>query len=181
MPRKLGCATKLAAAALLLSQVVAAAAGDTWDDVGPGRIGERRQDIAAAGLQCNEQEQTSIACTLPAARFAGVPVTHVELRFLHGTLVRVTVHLAEREYAALLARLRARLGEPEDRSYRARAGMAGEFDAGVKLWTQGEVALVLEQFAGKISRSGLTFGDAQAMAPLLAEKRSYPSGALRDL
>jgi hypothetical protein len=59
--------------------------------------------------------------------------------------------------------------------------MAGDFEAGVQLWSSGDVALVLEQYAGKIDRAALTYGDAEAMAPLLARKRAYPPGAWRDL
>jgi hypothetical protein len=59
--------------------------------------------------------------------------------------------------------------------------MAGEFEAGVKLWSAGEVAAVLEQYAGKIDRAALTFGDAEAMHATLAEKRSYAPGDFRDL
>jgi hypothetical protein len=166
----------------LLAMPVAGAAADAWDALGPSRIGEPEERIVAAvGLQCREEAALRV-CAADGANFAGVPVTAIEARFRAGTLASVHVLLAEAQYAALLGALRARLGEPEDRSYRARAGMAGEFDAGVKLWTQDHAgAVVLEQFAGRITRSGLTFGDAASMASMLTEKRSYPPGALRDL
>jgi hypothetical protein len=59
--------------------------------------------------------------------------------------------------------------------------MAGDFEAGVKLWTSGETSSVLEQYAGKIDRAALTFGDASSMHSILAEKRSYAPGTWRDL
>jgi hypothetical protein len=59
--------------------------------------------------------------------------------------------------------------------------MAGEFEAGVKLWTQDAVRAVLEEYAGKIDRGALTFGDAAAMDALIRDKRSYAAGAARDL
>jgi hypothetical protein len=165
----------------LLAMPAAGADADAWDTLGPSRIGEQEEKIVGAvGLQCRE-EAASRVCTADAARFAGVPVTRIEARFRAGALASVSVHLGEVHYAALLGALHVRLGESEDRSYRARAGMAGEFDAGVKLWTLDHAAVVLEQFAGRITRSGLTFGDAASMASMLEEKRSYPPGAWRDL
>ena len=165
----------------VLAMPAAGAGSDAWDALGPSRIGEREDTIlGAVGLQCREEAALRV-CAADAARFAGVPITRIEARFRAGTLTSVSVHLPEVHYAALLGALRTRLGEPEDRSYRARAGMAGEFEAGVKLWTRGDAAVVLEQFAGRITRSGLTFGDAASMAPMLDDKRSYPPGAARDL
>jgi hypothetical protein len=178
--RQLWCAVHLAVLSLLATPAAGADA-DAWDALGPSRIGEQEERILdAVGLQCREEAALRV-CAADAARFAGVPVTRIEARFRAGTLASVSVHLAEAHYAALLGALRTRLGEPEDRSYRARAGMAGEFEAGVKLWTRDDAAVVLEQFAGRITRSGLTFGDAASMAPVLDEKRSYPPGAARDL
>jgi hypothetical protein len=74
------------------------------------------------------------------------------------------------------------LGASDDRSFRARGGMAAaEFEAGVHLWKQDGVSTVLEQFAGKIDRSVLTYGSADALADLVRSKTAYPRGAHRDL
>jgi hypothetical protein len=58
---------------------------------------------------------------------------------------------------------------------------AAEFEAGVHLWAHNGISLVLEQFAGKIDRSLLTYGAAAPMADLMRSKTSYPRGAHRDL
>lgn len=176
--------SRLSASVLLLACLARAgtlhAGEEHWDALGPQRIGAAHAEISAARpMQCEGEQLRT--CALRAGTFARVPVSAVQAQFRDGRLERVTVRLEEGDYPALLARLRERLGEPEDRSFRARAGMAGEFDAGVKLWTQGDVTLVLEQFAGKIDRSALTFGTAEAMRELVAAKRAYPPGAARDL
>jgi hypothetical protein len=160
----------------------AASAGDDYSEtIGPARIGASLERLSAAlPMRCDAFTPTR-KCTLLEGRFAGVPVSGVEAAFRDGQLAQVKVRLDTRHYPALLEALRARLGEPEDRTFRARAGMAGELEAGVKLWTSGEVSSVLEQYAGKIDRAALTFGDAGAMHSILAEKRSYAPGTWRDL
>jgi hypothetical protein len=130
--------------------------------------------------QCEPREAPR-RCLLPNALFAGVPVTAIEAAFDADRLVQVTVRFDNRHYPALLATLRERWGEPEDRSYRARAGMAGEFKAGVKLWVRNTVPAVLEQYAGKIERGALVFGAPAVMERLIADKRTYPAGSARDL
>ncbi len=90
--------------------------------------------------------------------------------------------VSERYYSALLSFLGGQFGASDDRTFHARGGMAAaEFEAGVHLWTHDGVSLVLEQFAGKIDRSLLTYGSAPAMADLVRSKTSYPRGAHRDL
>ena len=155
-----------------------------WERVGPGRIGATHAEIAEhLRLTCSANE-TGQVCS-PAAgsadTFAGLPVRRVELRFAQDRLARVTVRLSDREYDALLDFLRMRFGESDDRSFRARGGMASEFEAGVHLWQAGGVSLVLEQFAGKIDSSALTYGNQAAMADLVRSKTSYPRGSRRDL
>jgi hypothetical protein len=173
-------------AALLLIALAAglrtaSAADDYAEAIGLARIGTPIERLAAAlALRCDDAVPIR-KCSLPAGHFAGVPVTRIDAAFRDDRLAQVTLRLDTTHYRALLEALRARLGEPEDRTYRARAGMAGEFEAGVKLWSAGEVAAVLEQYAGKIDRAALTFGDAEAMHATLAEKRSYAPGDFRDL
>lgn len=160
----------------------AASAGDDYSEtIGPARIGASLERLSAAvPLRCDNDTPTR-RCTLPEGRFANVPVSGVEAAFRDGRLAQVKVHLDTTHYPALLEALRARLGAPEDRTFRARAGMAGDFEAGVKLWTSGVTSSVLEQYAGKIDRAALTFGDASSMLSILAEKRSYAPGTWRDL
>lgn len=157
---------------------------DLWHRLGPARLGAE-QAMLAVPLDCDEAVPVSTCRMDPgravADRFAGIAITGLEARFRAGRLERVRVSLDERDYAALLDTLRERLGEPEDRSFRARAGMGGQFEAGVKLWVSAETVVVLEQYAGKIDRGALTYGDAGAMRELVAQKRAYPPGAMRDL
>ena len=158
-------------------------AADLWDQLGPARIGVTREQLAAP-MTCSAVEQEQV-CALSAdagVTFAGVPVRAVELRFAHEQLARVAVSVRERYYSALLSFLGGHFGASEDRTFQARGGMAAaEFEAGVHLWTHDSVSLVLEQFAGKIDRSVLTYGRADAMADLVRSKTSYPRGSHRDL
>jgi hypothetical protein len=129
-----------------------------------------------------EQEQVCAVSVGADETFAGVPVRALELRFSQDLLVRAAVTLSERYYAPLLSFLGTQFGASDDRSFRARGGMgAVEFEAGVHLWEHDGVSLVLEQFAGKIDRSALTYGNAATMDDLVRGKRSYPRGARRDL
>ena len=105
----------------------------------------------------------------------------VEAVFVDARLSKVTVSFSVAEYEALLSLLTDRFGAGEDRSYLARAGMAGEFAAGVYLWRKAGVVVVLEQYAGKIDRTTLTYGSEPAMAKAVRKATSYPRGARRDL
>jgi hypothetical protein len=168
-------------AALVLARAAVAGGEDLWDRLGPARIGAAHAQIAeSVAMQCTDAAPEK-TCLVPAGRFGGVPVDRVEARFRDQRLERVVVRFGEPRYRAMLATLQARLGEAEDRSFRARAGMAGEFAAGVKLWELPAAAVVLEQFAGKIDRSTVSFGTIDAMQALLQQKRSYPPGSARDL
>ncbi len=162
-----------------------AGAADLWDQLGPAKIGAARAEIAAP-MTCSAagdgHGQVCAARTGTGETFAGLPVRAVELRFADERLVRAAVTLSEQHYRALLAFLGPRFGASDDRSFRARGGMAmAEFEAGVHVWKHADVSLVLEQFAGKIDRSVLTYGSAAAMADLVRSKTSYPRGARRDL
>lgn len=171
----------LAVLGLVLAVRCAAAGTGAWEALGPSAIGRDRAAVGAAvALACDQGEPLQ-RCTAPLTELAGVPVRGLEAGFRDGRLAWVTVRLDPDRYAAALEAVRARLGEPEDRSFRARAGMAGDFEAGVQLWNAGDVAVVLEQYAGKIDRGALRYGDARAMAELVARKRAYPPGAWRDL
>jgi hypothetical protein len=158
-----------------------AEAGDRWEALGPGRIGASAgQVLAHTSLECDSGLPVR-TCSARGGHFLGVPVTAVEVRFGADRLVRVIVRFESAAYGVLLEGLRSRLGEPEDRSYRARAGMAGDFAAAVKLWEQPGFAAVLEEYAGKIDRGALAYGEPAEMRDLLARKRAYPPGASRDL
>jgi len=160
-----------------------ACAGDLWERLGPARIGAPRAEFAGPMVcSADEREHVCVVSAGAGETFAGVPVKAVELRFSEELLVRAAVTLSERYYAALLSFLGTQFGPSDDRTFRARGGMAAaEFEAGVHLWKQAGVSLVLEQFAGKIDRSVLTYGTAAAMADLVRSKTSYPRGAHRDL
>jgi len=162
-----------------------ACAADLWDRLGPARIGATRAEIGSEiRMACRSADRDDV-CVVSAGAgkiLAGVPVSAVELRFSHDRLVWAAVTLSERYYTPLLAFLAAQFGASDDRSYRARGGMgAMEFEAGVHLWEHEGVSLVLEQFAGKVDRSALTYGNAAAMADLVRSKTAYPRGARRDL
>lgn len=161
----------------------AAQGADAWHVLGPGQIGARFEDVSrAVPLQCRDDGATRI-CTVSAdpAAFDGVPAMRIEAVFESGRLHQVGVLLAIEHYATVLRSLGARYGTGDDRSFQAIAGMGGEFPAGVTVWRAEAVSLVLEQYAGKIDRSLLTYGSAQAMDKLLRKTRSYPRGARRDL
>jgi hypothetical protein len=162
-----------------------AAAADLWDQLGPARIGAGRAEIAGEiSVTCSAagDGQVCTASTGTGLTFAGLPVRAMELRFAEERLVRVAVRFSEQHYRALLAFLGTQFGASDDRSFRARGGMAmAEFEAGVHVWEHDGVSLVLEQFAGKIDRSVLAYGSAAEMADLVRSKTSYPRGARRDL
>jgi hypothetical protein len=162
-----------------------AGAGDLWDQLGPAKIGASRAEIAGEmAMTCSPAAgaQVCAASVQPGRTFAGLPVQAVDLSFAEERLVRVALRLNERYYRALLAFLGEQFGVSDNRTFRARGGMAmAEFEAGVHLWEHDGVSLVLEQFAGKIERSMLTYGTAAMMAELVRSKTSYPRGARRDL
>lgn len=169
--------------AATLGLATLASAADLWDALGPVRIGASKAEITEQlPLSC---DATGLAqrCT-PAGipgNFDGLPANTIELTFEDARLAKVSVTFSDQYYEALLHQLIARFGAGEDRSFRARAGMGGEFIAGVYLWSLDGVRLVLEQFAGKIDRSALVYGTDAAMAALVREKTAYPPGARRDL
>jgi hypothetical protein len=158
----------------------AAAAHDAWDALGPGAIGASREQLEAKlPLQC--QAQVCRPAADAANRFAGAAVERIELAFDADRLARVTVRFGTQHYERVLGAVRQRFGEGADHSFQARAGMAGEFAAGVFVWSRPDLALVLEQYAGKITRSQLVYGTPQALAGLLRDKTATPRGARRDL
>jgi hypothetical protein len=169
-------------AALLWLLAGAACAADLWDRIGPTRIGATRAELAMP-MACTavEKDQVCALGTGSEDTVAGVPVRAVELRFAQEQLTRMAVTFSERYYSRLLSFLGAHLGASDDHTFLARGGMAAEFEAGVHLWKHGGVSLVLEQFAGRIDRSMLTYGNVPAMADVMRSKTSYPRGARRDL
>jgi hypothetical protein len=169
------------AATLALATVASAA--DLWDALGPARIGASKAEITEQlPLNC-EASGLAQRCTPVgnSGNFDAVAANTIELTFEDARLTKVSVTFGEQYYEALLRRLVARFGPGEDRSFRARAGMGGEFIAGVYLWGVEGIRLVLEQFAGKIDRSALVYGTDEAMADLVREKTAHPAGARHDL
>jgi hypothetical protein len=174
----------LLVATLLASSTGHAQGADAWEALGPARIGATYDEVSQlAPLKCSVEAAQRI-CTMPtpAARiFAGVPVARVEAVFDQVRLQYVKVALDIRRYEDLLRMLTVRYGAGEDRSFVAIAGMAADFVAGVFVWRTESAILVLEQYAGKIDRSALTYGTESAMADLVRKTNAYPRGARRDL
>ena len=175
--------------AFLVSLLLASGAGrahsaDAWEALGPGRIGASFDEIAQGiALACDSATGHRV-CTVPLQIpivFAGLPVTRIEAVFDDSRLERARVTLGLQRYKHLLRILTARFGEGEDHSFLAIAGMGVEFAAGVHVWRTGASSLVLEQYAGKIDRSALTYGSDSSMADLVRKVNGYPRGARRDL
>ena len=170
---------------LLASSMAGQAVGaDAWDSLGPGRIGatfdEISQDIALACGTQTERRVCAVSSQAPLF-FADMPVTRIETVFEDSRLERVNVTLGNKQYANLFRVLTARYGEGEDHSFVAIAGMGGDFVAGVHVWRTAASSLVLEQYAGKIDRSALTYGSESSMAGLVRKVSAYARGARRDL
>ena len=176
-------ATRLPALATCVALVAinsAYAAQDASELLAPAAIGATRAEVEAkVPLHCQAQICQPAAGAL--RELASVPLDRAELRFDDDRLARVSVRFAIQHYEAMLGTLRARFGKGADHSFQARAGMAGEFSAGVFVWVQSDLALVLEQYAGKIDKSRLTYGTPAAMTDLVRAKTAAPRGARRDL
>ena len=177
-------ARALMAASLIASAPGQASAADTWEGVGPARIGTGFDEISRhVALKCDAHDVRKV-CTVSAPGpilFAGLPVARIEAVFQESVLERVNISLATIQYEALHRVLNAHFGPGEDRSFLAIAGMAAEFVAGVFVWRAGTTSLVLEQYSGKIDRSALTYGTESSMAGLVRKVTAYPRGARRDL
>lgn len=175
--------------ALLVSTLFASAAGqaqgaDAWESLGPARIGASFDEVSqSAALACSKEAARRV-CTAPSQApivFAGLPVARIEAVFDDSRLEQVKITLGNEQYEDLFRVLTARYGEGEDHSFLASAGMAGTFAAGVYVWRTAALSLVLEQYAGKIDRSALTYGSEPSMAERVRKANSYPPGARRDL
>jgi hypothetical protein len=159
-------------------------AADAWDALGPAQIGGAFHQVAGnAALICNDDgtRQVCASSRVAPVTFSGVRARNLEAVFVDARLSKVTISFRVAEYEALLSVLTDRFGAGEDRSYLARAGMAGEFAAGVYLWRKTSVIVVLEQYAGKIDRTTLSYGSESTMAEVVRKVTSYPRGARRDL
>jgi hypothetical protein len=171
---------RIVTALTLATTAPGAVAQEAWDALGPSAIGIRRAQLEArAVLQC--QADTCRPAPGAADRFAGAPIERIDLAFDADRLARVTVRFDTQDYERVLNAVRERFGEGADHSYLARAGMAGELAAGVFVWSGPDLALVLEQYAGRITRSQLVYGTPQALAALVRDKTATPRGARRDL
>ena len=171
-------------ALLVFGPSLCGAAADVWEALGPMRIGGGFDQITSnTALTCNDDAAQRICVSAPATlvAFGGVRARTIEAVFVDARLSKVTASFNVAEYEALLDLLTDRFGAGEDRSYLARAGMAGEFTAGVYLWHHAGVSIVLEQYAGKIDRTTLSYGSESAMAKVVRKLTSYPRGARRDL
>jgi hypothetical protein len=156
---------------------------DAWQALGPNRIGTLFKDVSGeVSLRCRDNVAARI-CSVSSkpATFDGVPVQRIEAVFESGRLQQVRVTLGTEHYEAVLRSFSARYGPGDDRSFQAIAGMGGDFTAGVTVGRAEAVSLVLEQYAGKIDRSLLTYGAVPMMDELLRKTRSYARGARRDL
>jgi hypothetical protein len=177
-------ARALMAATLIASAPGQASAADTWEGVGPARIGSDFEEISRhVALKCDAHDARKV-CTVSAPGailFDGLPVARIEAVFQESVLERVNISLATIQYEAMHRVLNAHFGPGEDRSFLAIAGMAAEFVAGVFVWRAGTTSLVLEQYAGKIDRSALSYGTDMSMDDLVRKAHAYPRGARRDL
>jgi hypothetical protein len=175
--------------ALLIATLLASASGlaraaDVWESVGPARIGASFDEVSRiASLACSGEAAHRVCTALSTEPvvFAGVPALRIEAVFEDSRLALVKVTFGIKQYANLFRVLTARYGEGEDRSFVAIAGMGGDFVAGVFIWHASAASVVLEQYAGKIDRSALTYGSESSMADLIRKANSYPRGAHRDL
>jgi len=159
-------------------------AADAWEALGPTHIGHRFDEVSNdISLTCDGGTKRQVCATDASAMipFGGVPARNIQAVFDDARLSKVTVIFSDLQYPTLLRFLTDRFGNGEDRSYVARAGMAGEFSAGVYLWRQAGLSVVIEQYAGKIDRAVLSYGSESAMAEVVRKATSYPRGARRDL
>jgi hypothetical protein len=157
---------------------------DAWEVLGPTYIGRPLDEVSNhISLICDGGTVRQVCATDASAMVSlgGVTARTIQAMFDHARLSKVTVIFSDLQYPTLLRFLTDRFGDGEDRSYVARAGMAGEFSAGVYVWRQAEVSVVLEQYAGKIDRAALSYGSESAMAEVVRKVTSYPRGARRDL
>jgi len=165
----------------------ATADSDVFDGLGPELVGtELTTVLEGAELACRQDpKETALRrCKpLPGAldSLAGLPATSVEAVFNDERLAQVTVYLPESGFSALKRSLSSRFGEGVVWSVTLRAGMAGTFKDEIVLWEKDDLVVIAQQFDGKIDRSSLIYGSAEAMAPLLAQIKSTPSGGTRDL
>ena len=175
--------------AVMVSVLLASAAGqaraaDAWESLGPAHIGASFDEVSRnTALDC-KREAAPRVCTVssPApVAFAGVAATGIEATFDDFQLQQIRVSLGVGQYEQLLRVLTERSGEGEDHGFVAIAGMSGDFAAGVFVWRTPALSLVLEQYAGKIDRSALTYGTESSMAGLLGKVNAYARGARRDL
>lgn len=169
---------------LLASTVGQARSADGWESLGPAHIGASFDEVSRNTALTCKREARSRVCTLSShapIAFAGVAATGIEATFDDDRLQRVRVSLQVGHYEELLRILTARYGEGEDHGFVAIAGMSGDFAAGVFVWRTAALSLVLEQYAGKIDRSALTYGTESSMAGLLRKVNAYARGARRDL
>ena len=156
---------------------------DEWHSLGPNQIGAPFDRVAReVPLKCRDDAKSRV-CRVSSrpASFDGVPAMRVEAIFELDRLQQVRVLLAIEHYESVLRSFSQRYGPGDDRSFQAIAGMGGEFTAGVTVWQAQALDMVLEQYAGKIDRSLLTYGAKQAMEEPLRKASSYARGARRDL
>jgi hypothetical protein len=166
---------------------VALGAEDVFDGLAPGLVGnELASVLEGAELACRQDRadpKIRRCAPLPGVleTLGGVAVSAVEARFDNRRLAQVTIYLPESRFAAVLPVLSARLGEGKNWNVTLRAGMAGQFEDQIRIWETDRFVLIAQQFDGKIDRSSVIYGSAEAMGPLLQQIKSTPPGGLRDL
>ena len=179
-----GCVLTMLVSALLASTAGQARGADAWESLGPARIGASFDEVShGTALTCKKEAAPRVCAVSSQApiAFAGVAATSIEATFDDDRLQHIKVSLGVGQYQELLRILAARYGEGEDHGFVAIAGMSGDFTAGVFVWRTAALSLVLEQYAGKIDRSALTYGTESSMAGLIRKVNAYARGARRDL
>jgi hypothetical protein len=179
-----GCVLALLFPALLASTTGQARAADAWESLGPAHVGESFDEISLTTAFTCKRAAIPWACAVSSQApiaFSGLAASNIEATFGDYRLQRIRVSLGVGQYEELLRVLTARYGEGEDHGFIAIAGMSGDFAAGVFVWRTGDLSLVLEQYAGKIDRSALTYGTESSMAGLVRKVKAYARGARRDL
>lgn len=174
----------LLVSALLASTVGQARGADAWESLGPAHIGASFDEVSGStALTCKKEAAPRVCAVSSQApiAFAGVAATSIEATFNDDRLQRIRVSLRVGQYEELLRILIARYGAGEDHGFIAIAGMSGDFAAGIFVWRTAALSLVLEQYAGKIDRSALTYGTESSMAGLFRKVNAYARGARRDL
>src|SRR5262249_42574100 len=152
----------------------------------PERVGsELGMVLEEAELACRQdRDQALRICTpLPGGSWSigGASASSLEALFRDERLEKVVVYLPESRFSATLAFLSSRYVGGRDWNVVLRAGMAGRLPDRIRIWETERFVLIAQQYDGKIDRSSVIYGSAEAMTPLLRRIESTPPGGMRDL